>query len=48
MDKPVVKEPKKPYTCPHLKKYGTVRDLTWNRGPHGTPDHGIRVNGSHA
>jgi hypothetical protein len=48
MDRPIVKEPKKPYTVPQLKTYGTVRELTRNRGPHGIPDHGIRVNGSHA
>lgn len=40
MDKPVKREPKKPYSKPTLTVYGTVRDLTQSVGAHGNSDSG--------
>ncbi len=34
MDKPVKREPKKPYSKPKLTVYGTVRELTKSVGRH--------------
>jgi hypothetical protein len=38
MAKPVNREPKKPYTKPMLTVYGTVRELTQQRGNRGQKD----------
>jgi len=40
MVKPVKRETKKPYSKPTLTAYGTVRELTQNRGNHGNLDGG--------
>jgi hypothetical protein len=42
MDKPVIREPKKPYSSPILKIYGTVQELTKLVGRHGNSDNGRR------
>jgi hypothetical protein len=39
MDKPVSREPKKPYSSPLLKIYGTVQELTKKAGTQGSTDH---------
>lgn len=38
MDKPGIREPKKPYSYPILKIYGTVQELTRKVGNQGGPD----------
>jgi hypothetical protein len=38
MVKPVKREIKKPYSKPSLTVYGTVRELTQQRGPRGRKD----------
>ncbi len=38
MDKPVKREPKKPYSKPTFTVYGTVRELTQGGHPHGNRD----------
>jgi hypothetical protein len=38
MGKPVVREPKKPYSKPKLTVYGTVRELTQSTGINGQRD----------
>jgi hypothetical protein len=38
MAKPVKREPKKPYSKPSLTAYGTVRELTQQRGNRGRKD----------
>jgi hypothetical protein len=43
MAKPVKRETKKPYSKPKLTVYGTVRELTQNRGIHGSSDGGGRL-----
>jgi hypothetical protein len=40
MDKPVKREPKKPYSKPTLTVYGTVRELTQKIGRTGSADAG--------
>lgn len=40
MDKPGIRVPKKPYTAPLLKIYGTVQELTKQVGRHGQSDGG--------
>jgi hypothetical protein len=42
MQKPVKREPKKPYSKPTLTVYGTVRELTQRNGNRGQKDGGIR------
>lgn len=42
MDKPVKREPKKPYSKPTLTNYGTVRELTQRHGTSGNIDGGGR------
>ncbi|MGH9718364.1 MAG: hypothetical protein ACRD4R_16775 [Candidatus Acidiferrales bacterium] len=44
MDKAGKPAPKKPYTPPVLKIYGTVRDLTKKVGYRGQPDSGTFPN----
>jgi hypothetical protein len=41
MGKPVVREPKKPYSKPKLTLYGTVRELTQKVGASGNSDRGL-------
>jgi hypothetical protein len=38
MDKPVEREPKKPYSPPEIVEYGTVRELTLHQGMKGNTD----------
>jgi len=40
MDKPLQGGPKKPYVSPKLTIYGTVQELTKNRGIRGNRDNG--------
>jgi hypothetical protein len=40
MDKPVKRQPKKPYSPPSLTVYGTVRELTKQVGPARSSDGG--------
>jgi len=49
MGKPVIREPKKPYTKPSLTVYGTVRELTQSVGRSGKADggRGARANRTH-
>jgi hypothetical protein len=49
MDKPVKREPKKPYSKPSLTVYGTVRELTQRVGRNGSRDGGggLRANRTH-
>jgi hypothetical protein len=42
MQKPVKREPKKPYSKPTLTVYGSVRELTQRIGNRGNKDGGIR------
>jgi len=44
MGKTVERETKKPYSKPTLTVYGTVKELTQNRGTRGKPDGGGRRN----
>jgi len=43
MDKPVIRESKKPYSTPILKVYGTVQEITKKVGRSGNPDGGSRL-----
>jgi hypothetical protein len=43
MGKPIKLEPKKPYSKPTLTAYGTVGELTQNRGARGNFDGGGRL-----
>jgi len=43
MGKPVKRGPKKPYSKPTLTFYGTVGELTQNRGARGNSDGGGRL-----
>jgi len=49
MDKPVEREPKKPYSKPLFTVYGTVQELTKTVGRGGHPDggRGARANKTH-
>jgi hypothetical protein len=44
MDKTVKRETKKPYSKPTLTAYGSVKELTQNRGTRGRIDGGGRAN----
>jgi len=46
MDNPGIREPKKPYSIPILRKYGTVQELTQKVGIHGNSDGGTNPRGN--
>jgi hypothetical protein len=48
MEKPVKREPKKPYSKPTLTVYGTVRDLTQSVRNRGQLDGGTTLGHKHS